>query len=42
VRAPAPAPATAAAERILSETVKDKLAADLLTQGIEDVKKHLN
>jgi F-type H+-transporting ATPase subunit b len=42
VRAAAAEAATAAAERILTETVKGKVAADLLTQGIEDVKKNLN
>jgi len=42
VRAAAAEAATAAAERILTQTVKGKIAADLLTQGIEDVKKNLN
>ena len=42
VRASAAEAATAAAERILTQTVKGKVAADLLTQGVEDVKKHLN
>jgi F-type H+-transporting ATPase subunit b len=42
VRASAAEAATAAAERILTQTVKGKVAADLLSQGIEDVKKHLN
>jgi F-type H+-transporting ATPase subunit b len=42
VRAAAAEAATAAAERILLETVKGNVAADLLTRGIEDVKKNLN
>jgi len=42
VRAAAAEAATAAAERILAQTVKGKIAADLLTQGIEDVRKNLN
>jgi len=42
VRAAAAEAATAAAERILRDTVKGKVADDLLVQGIEDVKKRLN
>lgn len=42
VRAAAAEAATAAAERILMQTVKGKTADDLLRQGIEDVKKNLN
>jgi len=42
VRAAAAEAATAAAERILTQTVTGGLAAELLTQGIEDVKKNLN
>jgi F-type H+-transporting ATPase subunit b len=42
VRAAAAEAAAAVAERILRQTVKDKVAADLLTQGIEDVKKNFN
>ena len=42
VRAAAAEAATAAAERILTEAVKGKIADDLLSRGIEDVKKNLN
>lgn len=42
VRAAAADAAAAAAERILTETVKGKVADDLLTQGIDEVKKRLN
>jgi F-type H+-transporting ATPase subunit b len=42
VRTAAAEAATAAAERILIQTVKGKVADDLLTRGIEDVKKNLN
>jgi F-type H+-transporting ATPase subunit b len=42
VRAAAAEAATAAAERILVQSVKGQIAADLLTKGIEDVKKNLN
>ena len=42
VRAAAAEAATAAAERILTQSVKGQVAADLLAQGIEDVKKKLN
>ena len=42
VRAAAADAAVAAAERILTETVKGKTAEDLLAQGIRDVKAKLN
>jgi F-type H+-transporting ATPase subunit b len=42
VRAAAAEAAVAVAERILTQTVKGKIATDLLAQGIEDVKKNLN
>jgi F-type H+-transporting ATPase subunit b len=42
VRAAAADAAVAAAETILTQTAKGKLAQDLLAQGIEDVKKKLN
>jgi F-type H+-transporting ATPase subunit b len=42
VRSAAADVAAAAAERILSAAAKGKVAADLLTQGIEDVKKKFN
>jgi len=42
VRAAAAEAAVAAAERILRQTVKGKVADGLLTQGIEDVRKNLN
>jgi F-type H+-transporting ATPase subunit b len=42
VRAAAAEAATAAAERILTQTVKGKIADDLLERGIADVKKNLN
>jgi len=42
VRAAAADAAVAAAERILSETVKGKTAEDLVAQGIRDVKAKLN
>lgn len=42
VRAAAAEAAVAAAERILTESVKGKLADDLLARGIEDVKTKLN
>lgn len=42
VRSVAADAAVAAAEKILTQTAKGKVAQDLLTQGIEDVKKKLN
>jgi len=42
VRAAAADAAVAAAERILSETAKGKIAEELVTRGIEDVKTKLN
>jgi F-type H+-transporting ATPase subunit b len=42
VRAAAAEAAAAAAERVLRDTVKGKVADDLMTQGIADVKKRLN
>jgi F-type H+-transporting ATPase subunit b len=42
VRSAAADVAAAAAERILSAAAKGKVAADLLAQGIEDVKKKFN
>ncbi len=42
VRAAAADTAVAAAEKILSAAAKGKVAADLLAQGIEDVKKKFN
>ncbi len=42
VRAVAADAAVAAAEKILTQTARGKVAQDLLTQGIEDVKKKLN
>jgi F-type H+-transporting ATPase subunit b len=42
VRAAATDAAVAAAERILKDTAKGKVAEDLLTNGIEDVKNKLN
>ena len=42
VRSAAAEAATAAAERILTQTVKGPIAAELLSQGIEDVKKNFN
>jgi F-type H+-transporting ATPase subunit b len=42
VRAAAADAAVAAAERILQDTAKGKIAEDLLTSGIEDVKNKLN
>jgi F-type H+-transporting ATPase subunit b len=42
VRAAATDAAVAAAEKILSQTAKGKLAEDLLASGIEDVKNKLN
>jgi len=42
VRAAAADAAVAAAERILTETVKGKAAEDLVAQGIRDVKAKLN
>jgi F-type H+-transporting ATPase subunit b len=42
VRAAAAEAAVAVAERILTQTVKGEIAAGLVTQGIEDVKKNLN
>jgi F-type H+-transporting ATPase subunit b len=42
VRAAAVDAAVAAAERILKDAAKGKVAEDLLTRGIEDVKKKLN
>ena len=42
VRAAAADAAVAAAERILPETVKGKVADDLIAKGIADVKAKLN
>jgi F-type H+-transporting ATPase subunit b len=42
VRAAAAEAAVAAAERILTESVKGKTAEDLIAQGIRDVKANLN
>jgi F-type H+-transporting ATPase subunit b len=42
VRGAAAEAAVAAAERILSEETKGKLAADLIAKGIDDVRKKLN
>jgi len=42
VRAAATEAAVAAAEKILAQTARGKLAEDLLASGIEDVKKKLN
>jgi F-type H+-transporting ATPase subunit b len=42
VRAAAADAAAAAAERILAQTVKGEIAASLLSQGIDEVKKNLN
>ena len=42
VRAAAADAAVAAAEKILSETAKGKVAADLIAQGIREVKAKLN
>jgi F-type H+-transporting ATPase subunit b len=42
VRAAATEAAVAAAEKILTQAAKGKLAEDLLASGIEDVKKKLN
>jgi F-type H+-transporting ATPase subunit b len=42
VRAAAAEAAVAAAERILKDTAKGKVAEDLLARGIEDVKNKLN
>jgi len=42
VRGAAADAAVAAAERILSQETKGKLAADLIAKGIEDVRKKLN
>jgi F-type H+-transporting ATPase subunit b len=42
VRAAATDAAVAAAERILKDTAKGKVAEDLLSRGIEDVKNQLN
>jgi F-type H+-transporting ATPase subunit b len=42
VRAAATDAAVAAAERILKDTAKGKVAEDLLSRGIEDVKNKLN
>jgi F-type H+-transporting ATPase subunit b len=42
VRAVAADAAVAAAEKILTQTVKGKVAEDLLAQGLEDVKQKLN
>jgi F-type H+-transporting ATPase subunit b len=42
VRSAAADAAVAAAEQILTQTAKGQVAQDLLTQGIEDVKKKLN
>jgi F-type H+-transporting ATPase subunit b len=42
VRSAAAEAATAAAERILTESVKGKVADDLVRKGIEDLKSKLN
>jgi len=42
VRSVAAEAAVAAAEKILSVEAKGKLAGELLTKGIEDVRKKLN
>jgi F-type H+-transporting ATPase subunit b len=42
VRAAAAEAAVTAAERILSDTVKGKVADDLISRGIGDVKTKLN
>jgi F-type H+-transporting ATPase subunit b len=42
VRSAAADAAVSAAEKILSSAAKGKLAEDLLTQGIEDVRKKFN
>jgi F-type H+-transporting ATPase subunit b len=42
VRSAAAEVAVAAAETILASTVKDKVADDLLTKGIADIKAKLN
>lgn len=42
VRAAAAEAAVAAAERVLTRTVRGKLADELLAKGVEDVKKKLN
>jgi F-type H+-transporting ATPase subunit b len=42
VRSAAADAAVAAAEKILSNAAKGKVADDLLTRGIEDVRKKLN
>jgi F-type H+-transporting ATPase subunit b len=42
VRAAAANAAVAAAEKILGRTVKGKLADDLITKGVEDIKSKLN
>jgi F-type H+-transporting ATPase subunit b len=42
VRAAAADAAAAAAERILTQTVKGEIAADLVSQGIDEVKNNLN
>ena len=42
VRAAAAEAAVAAAEKILAQTVKGKVADDLIAQGISDASKKLN
>jgi F-type H+-transporting ATPase subunit b len=42
VRSAAADAAAAAAEKILANTAKGKLAEDLLTKGIEDVRNKFN
>ena len=42
VRSAAADDAVAAAEKILSAAAKGKIAVDLLTKGIEDVRKKFN
>ena len=42
VRSAAAEAAVAAAERILTDTVKGKVAEDLIAKGIADVKRKLN
>ncbi len=42
VRAAAAEAAVSVAEKILTDTTKGKIAADLLAHGIEDIKKKLN
>ena len=42
MRAAAAEAAVAAAEKILSRTVKGKLAEELINKGVEDLKSKLN